>query len=190
MAAETLEIDPGGPPAPVALWRRRRVRRAVAVLALAAGVVWWLTPQSFDRYSASPHLTFLEPVQDAEVPVLADAGAYPGDDVQLLWVRARTGQGAEMSDASVVLCDGGPEGGVGGGQMELDETVCTSPRDPAGERLGPSGEASPPQQLVLRVTGRGTGVVTVDGLDVVYRQGLRLGYQHVGSRLVVPFDVP
>lgn len=172
--------SPAAAPTARRWWRRRR---ALVVVVLVLGLVWLLTPRAFSSYSSEPVYGFTEPVPD---DLAVDLAAYPDRDVQVLWVRPRVTTGAADTHVSVLLCDGdGAGSGVGVTYGPL-EPHCTDPRLPEGETVV-RRDGNDGTQMVLTVARTPGGTVVVDGVDVVYRDGLRLGYQRVGSRLIAPF---
>lgn len=154
-------------------------RRPVTVLLLVglAGVVWLLSPQAFPA-SGGTAAAWTEP-QAADTQVLHDSGAYPGREVRVLLVRPRVTSGP--ADAvRLLVCDSATVGMTTG--------PVPSTCDPLGERvvLRPA-EVDAGDQLVMAVDPVAGATVVVDGFDVLYRDGVRLGYQHVGGRHTVPF---
>lgn len=149
----------------------------VAVLLGLVGLTWFLTPQAFP--GPGSQAGWQEP-QPTDQGVLLDLGAYPDRDVALLQVRPRV-SGGPASAVRVAVCPASSEVGAVAGPLP---DGC---RPVAGQRLRAEDDTPRDGQLVLAIDPVPGASFVVDGADVLYRDGLRIGYQHVGARSSVAF---
>lgn len=167
-----------------AVLRDRRVHIwAVLVVLLILLVVWLLTPRAFDSYQNSTFASFEEPIE-TEPALLPVTG--PDRPVEVLWARARVTEG-NPDDVTVVVCDGDHEGGniwIGLATVDLG---CRNARPAAGERIE-SEEVFPPTGLAVVFEPTSATPLAIKGIDVVYRDGIRLGVQRIGTNFRAPYE--
>lgn len=162
---------------------RGRWFRLGVVLALVVLLVWLFTPRAFDGYADSTYVSFDDPIETrpALLPVTG-----PDRPVQVLWARARVTEG-NPDDVTVVVCDGDHEGGnIWTGLAPVD-LGCRGSRPAPGERVE-SRDVFPPTGLAVVFEPSSVTPLAIEGIDVVYRDGIRLGIQHIGSRFRAPYD--
>lgn len=158
---------------------RRRLVMVVLVTALA-GATWLLSPQAFP--STSGYSTEWQDPLAPDAPVLLDLGGGSDRDVELLQVRPRV-SGGPSSAVRVAVCSRTAEVGMARGP--LPEGCSPVDERPLLRRAGEDPATA--EHLALVVDPVPGATVVVDGADVLYRDGIRLGYQHVGGHHTVPF---
>ncbi|WP_380165366.1 hypothetical protein [Jannaschia sp. R86511] len=169
----------GGPPTgtPRAPRTQRALRRpavaVVAVLGLLAGAGWWLSPDAFEPWRGGESMSLTAPLTYEDSVLLPLPQVRRPIHVLQAEARVVADGGTRVE---VVVCDGGsPFAGVTRTRAGRVVEGCVRARPAAGELV------EPPDQLAVLVNHGGADEVRVDGLDVLYRDGVRLGYQHTGD---------
>jgi hypothetical protein len=141
------------------------------------------SPRAFDSYQNGTFALFEDPI-DAQPVLLPIAG--PDRPVEVLWARARVTEG-NPDDVTVVVCDGDHEGGNIWMGLATVDLGCRNARPAAGERVE-SEEVFPPTGLAVVFQPTSATPLAFEGIDVVYRDGIRLGVQRVGSNFRAPYE--
>jgi hypothetical protein len=166
--------------------RRRRLAWATAVVAAAtaaAAAGWWAT-----------HPTALQSVGNRiEVPgqvggsVVVTMFAQPeSGDVRLLAAEPVVTPDSADAEVRTILCENPaelPGSTIVGTELGTAEHVCETTRPAHDAELGRASPTTP--YLVVEVTPRAPGTVTVEGLRVRYRTGLQQGVQDSGFVVTV-----
>ncbi len=178
--ADTATVVGAGPPRALRRRRRRMVGTLAVVAVLAVGaLVWWgLTPDAFRPYGGVVvgTTTIIRPGTGYAIGMVEEIRP-PDADIER--VEARVTPGSAPVATSVVICVPNPKDPTGIGAVSLDELsdYCSQILPAAGHNLAdlPRGTS-----LVLAVTLLAPGPVTIRGVEVTYRQGLRRGTEVTG----------
>ena len=158
---------------------RRRLVVAVLAVAIAVGALaWWVThPNVFEPVGSS--VTGSVPVGDSAIITMF---AHPrSGEVRLVSAEPIVAENSAEAAVRVLLCGNPTDLPVNttiGSDRGRAEEVCSSTSSPQGARLERVSSRAP--YLVIEVTPRAPGTVTVNGLRIEYRTGLQRGQQDSG----------
>lgn len=169
---------------------RRRRHRMVAIVAVVAVIGvgafgrWALTPDAFRPYGGiTVGYSRTIPPGTGYAIGMVDERPSPSPDADIERVEARVTPGSAPVATSAVMCVPmtDPEESLGIGIVALEELsdYCSQVLPAAGRNLAdfPHGTS-----LALAVVLLAPGSVTIRGIEVTYRQGLRRGTEVTGVR--------
>jgi len=147
----------------------------LGLIALAAIGAWWMTHPS--GFAARGSLSEQAPV---DRPLFVAVLGPSSDSARTLDLRdvGVSYTGPEGTDVEVLICRGGSIGTTTDARQFCPELV-----EANGEEFH-YGETVT-EQLVLRVQAPLPGTVTVDGVDLTFREGLQFGTVRVGPHLTL-----
>lgn len=153
----------------------------VVLAALGGGGAWWFThPAAF--YAGGVSGTSSAQAHVGE-PITFGSFALPDRALTLRSAQARIKENSADATVTVVLCL--PRSSyVGITRNQTTSDLCKRSIPIDGARVYPAGKRLVPE-LIVQITPRRAGTVTVRGLRVGYRDGLRSGSQDLSRTLVV-----
>lgn len=174
----TREADPA---APTTQPRRRRLLAALlaCVLVASGALVWWVrSPQAFPAYGNE--VSYQRALPAGRGMAVGMLGMVRPPDVVIDRVSARVAEGSAPVAVDAVVCVHRTRGsGVGLVLLgELSE-FCSQVLPIAGRNLAAFPRGA---DIVLSVVPLAPGHVTIRGIDISYRQGVRRGTDVTGIR--------
>ena len=145
------------------------------------GVWWWTHPNRFEDGGAG---TFGMTVPSGGGSVVIGTWVEPVEgEVHLIQAEPVVAGDSTDGRVRVLMCHPRPGNGSLGTANGRAEQVCARTGEARDIALGQVDDGEP--FMVVELTGREPGTLTVEGVRVRYRSGLRVGEQVVGARAVL-----
>ena len=158
----------------------------VATAAVAAFCVWVTHPNAVGAYGNEQGMRL-----EVGETVLVDAGIYSrhveddprhGMPITVHSAVARISENTADADIELVLCRHSGDGTdiIGSIMAEDVSSYCLEELP-----IGGAHESFPSTaQLLFRITPRQPGTVQIEGIDLTYRDGIRRGTVHTGTKMI------